>query len=63
MAEASDAELVILPGEVNAMEGADDYFSWLDYMITHLIDAFPDNQQKIRDRDRQRRRDRKRVTK
>jgi len=41
VAEASGARLVILPGEVGAMEGADDYLSWMDYLVSHVTDAFP----------------------
>ena len=36
VAKTSNAELVILPGEVQAMEGADDYISWIDYIISAL---------------------------
>ena len=40
VANASGAELLILPGEVNAMTGAGDYISWIEYMVEHLVDAF-----------------------
>jgi zinc/manganese transport system substrate-binding protein len=39
VADAVDAELIVLPGEVNALSGCDDYIAWLDYMVTSLIDA------------------------
>jgi len=62
VAEESGAELLILPGEVNAVEGAEDYLSWIDYLVTHLIDAYPDSIQNDRSRDRNRERKRKRGT-
>ena len=39
VADEVGAELVILPGEVNAVPNSENYFSWLDYMVKHLIDA------------------------
>ena len=45
VANLTGAQLVILPGEVNAMEGADDYFSWIEYMVTQLQEAFTDSDQ------------------
>jgi len=39
VAEAVEAELIVLPGEVNALPGSEDYISWLDYMVTYLVDA------------------------
>lgn len=47
VANSTGAQLVILPGEVNAMEGADDYFPWIEYMVTHLVEAFPDSEQDV----------------
>ena len=41
VANAADATLVVLPGEVGAMRGTDDYITWIEYMITHLVEAFP----------------------
>lgn len=40
VANAVGATLLVLPGEVNAMPGADDYLTWIDYLITHLNTAF-----------------------
>ncbi|MFC2134460.1 metal ABC transporter substrate-binding protein [Bacteroidota bacterium] len=40
VANAVGAELIILPGEVNAMEGAEDYISWIDFMVNKICDAF-----------------------
>jgi zinc/manganese transport system substrate-binding protein len=60
VAESTGAKLLILPGEVNAMEGADDYFSWIKYLTTHLIESLPVNLQinqlreQIRDQERKR---------
>ena len=62
VAEESGAKLVILPGEVNAVEGADDYLSWIDYLVTHVIDAFPDTTQNDESGDQVRERKRKRGT-
>ena len=45
VAEITGAKLVILPGEVNAMEGADDYLGWVEFLVTHLNDAFSDDTQ------------------
>jgi len=63
VAEISGANLVILPGEVNAMENTEDYLSWVEYLTTHLIDAFPNNIQTNKSRDQNRQRERKRGTK
>ena len=60
VAKASGAKLIILPGEVNAMDGSEDYVKWIDYMVTHLTEAFPDepnNNQlmnQVRERERKR---------
>jgi ABC-type Zn uptake system ZnuABC Zn-binding protein ZnuA len=62
VAEESGDKLVILPGEVNAVEGADDYLSWIDYLVTHVIDAFPDTTQNDESGDQVRERKRKRGT-
>jgi ABC-type Zn uptake system ZnuABC Zn-binding protein ZnuA len=39
VAAASGAELVILPGEVQALPGTDDYISAIDYMVNELAGA------------------------
>lgn len=36
VAHVAEAKLLILPGEVNAMPGADSYIEWLDYMVRKL---------------------------
>jgi len=36
VANTGNAKLVILPGEVQAMEGSDDYISWIDHIISAL---------------------------
>ncbi len=41
VAESVGAKLVILPGEVNAMEGTEDYFAWIDTIVTKLAEAAP----------------------
>lgn len=38
VANAAEAELIILPGEVNAMPGTESYIEWLDYMVRNLVD-------------------------
>jgi zinc/manganese transport system substrate-binding protein len=43
VAEASHAQLLILPGEVDAMDGVEDYFTWIDYLVRQLCDAYPVN--------------------
>jgi hypothetical protein len=40
VANAVGASLLVLPGEVNAMPGAEDYLAWIDYLVTHLSKAF-----------------------
>jgi len=59
VAESSGATLLILPGEVSAMEGADDYVSWVEYLTTQLVDAFSaeiQTQQRKQDRKQERKR-------
>jgi zinc/manganese transport system substrate-binding protein len=63
VAKASGAKLVILPGEVNAMDGAEDYLSWVEYLVTHLNDAFSGNTQNTESKNQIRERERKRGTK
>jgi zinc/manganese transport system substrate-binding protein len=40
VANSTGAQLVILPGEVGALEETDTYFSWINYMVTNLVFAF-----------------------
>lgn len=40
VANAVGASLLVLPGEVNATPGADDYLTWIDYLVTYLSNAF-----------------------
>ena len=63
VAKATNARLLILPGEVDAMDDTDDYFKWMDYLITNLSDAFSINVQSTKSRDQVRERERKRGTK
>jgi zinc/manganese transport system substrate-binding protein len=60
VAHSTGASLVILPGEVNALEGVNDYFSWIEYMVTHLVEAFPKSDQDldlpVRERNQERKR-------
>lgn len=39
VADETGAELVILPGEVDAMDGAEDYFLWINYLVSQLVKA------------------------
>ncbi len=39
VAEAAGAELLILPGEVGAMPGADSYIEWIDYLVNTLASS------------------------
>jgi zinc/manganese transport system substrate-binding protein len=39
VAKATQAKLLILPGEVAAMPGTDDYFIWITYMVDHIYEA------------------------
>jgi zinc/manganese transport system substrate-binding protein len=63
VAEAGGARLVILPGEAGAMEGTDDYLNWLDYLVSHLIDAFPADTQNTGKKNQAREQERKRGVK
>ncbi len=60
VANAAEAELLILPGEVNAMDGADSYLEWLDSMVQDLVDVVkkvdPDNANRQRNRNREQKR-------
>ncbi len=40
VANATKAELLILPGEVQADNESNDYFSWIESMVTKLITAY-----------------------
>jgi zinc/manganese transport system substrate-binding protein len=40
VASVVGAELLVLPGEVKAFVGVDDYFSWIDFMVNTVCDAF-----------------------
>jgi len=37
VAKASDATLVILPGEVRALGESEDYITWIDYVVSELV--------------------------
>jgi ABC-type Zn uptake system ZnuABC Zn-binding protein ZnuA len=63
VAESTGATLLLLPGEVGAMEGADDYVSWVEYLTTQLVDAFPAEIQTQQQRKQKRKQERKRGTK
>jgi zinc/manganese transport system substrate-binding protein len=63
VAESTGAKLLTLPGEVNAMEGADDYLSWLEYLTTHLIESFPSDLQTNQSREQLREQQRRRGVK
>jgi len=63
VANAAEAELLILPGEVNAMPGADSYIEWLDYMVRHLVDVAIEVEPETIQRQRNRQRQQKRGTK
>jgi zinc/manganese transport system substrate-binding protein len=63
VAKASGAKLVILPGEVKAMDGAEDYLNWIEYLVTHLDDAFLADTQNTRSRNQIRQHERKRGIK
>jgi len=39
VADQAGAELLVLPGEVQALPGTDDYFAWIEYMVAKLIEA------------------------
>ncbi len=63
VAASTGAKLVVLPGEVNAMDGAEDYFSWMEYLVTHLIDAYSTTSENYRMQDQPRGQKRKRGIK
>ena len=43
VANKVNAELVVLPGEVEAMPNTDDYFSWIDFLVTKITSAYKNN--------------------
>ena len=63
VANAVGGHLIILPGEVNAREGAGNYFSWIEYMIDHLVDVASRDNQDIKEGRRIKNRERKRGVK
>jgi len=63
VAAAAGAKLVILPGEVSAMKGADDYLGWIDYMVSQLDNAFSGEDQTAGGQNRERNRKRNRGAK
>jgi zinc/manganese transport system substrate-binding protein len=63
VANAAEAELIVLPGEVNAMSGAESYIEWLEYMVEHLISVSVKVQPDSSQRERNRQREQKRGTK
>jgi zinc/manganese transport system substrate-binding protein len=60
VAHSTGSHLLILPGEVGAMEGTDTYLSWIEYMVTHLVAVFQnsenDQELPIRNRKHERKR-------
>jgi ABC-type Zn uptake system ZnuABC Zn-binding protein ZnuA len=63
VAKSSGATLLILPGEVSAMESADDYVSWVEYLTRQLVDAFTGEIQTHQQRKHEKKQERKRGTK
>ncbi|MCK4558144.1 MAG: zinc ABC transporter substrate-binding protein [Calditrichia bacterium] len=63
VADVAEAKLLILPGEVNAMPGADSYIEWLDYMVRNLVDVAIEVEPETTQRQRDRQREQKRGTK
>ncbi len=63
VANAAEAELLVLPGEVNAMSGAGSYIEWLDYMVRNLADVAIEVDTETTNRQRNRGREQKRGTK
>ena len=60
VANSVNAKLLILPGEVKAMPGADGYISWINYIVSHIIDAVPIENQLEKIQHQNRNRERKR---
>ena len=63
VANSVDAKLLILPGEVKAMPGADGYISWINYIVYHLIEAVPFDNQLKKSQGQNKNRERKRGDK
>jgi ABC-type Zn uptake system ZnuABC Zn-binding protein ZnuA len=63
VAETTGAKLLILPGEVNAMDDVEDYISWIEYLTNQLVDAFPTKIKNNQSRKQNREKKRKRGTK
>jgi zinc/manganese transport system substrate-binding protein len=63
VANATDAELLVLPGEVNALPGAESYIEWLDYMVRNLVSVALEVQPESTQGDKNRQRKQKRGTK
>jgi len=40
VANIGNAQLLILPGETQALAGTDDYLSWIQYMVEQIVTAF-----------------------
>ena len=58
VANATGAKLLILPGEVDAMKGSDNYVQWINYMVTQLSEAFDSDSQPRHHRERHHERER-----
>jgi len=63
VAEAAEAELLVLPGEVDAMDEAESYTQWLGYMVHNLVDVANKVNPEKKKRHRNRNRKQKRGTK
>ncbi len=63
VANTADAELLILPGEVNALPGADSYIEWLDYMVQNLLSVAVEVDPESTQGEKNRKRKQKRGTK
>ncbi len=58
VANATGADLLILPGEVNAMKGSDNYINWIEYLVTQLSEAYDSDLHHKRHRNRYHERER-----
>ena len=47
VAYASGAALAILPGEIQALPGTDDYITCIEYMVTELARAIPSSDKEL----------------
>jgi zinc/manganese transport system substrate-binding protein len=43
VADEVKAQLLILPGEVNAMPNSEDYSTWIDFLVTKITSAYKNN--------------------